>query len=123
LRRVTDVTKYAIAIALIGTAILPVSVCASSDVDLAEAKQCFRCHSIEADRTLRSPSFQSIARKYGGQDATGAQRAKLSQTIRKGTPEKGGYHWGRMAMPSPDLRPVISDAEAARLTHWILNLR
>ncbi|UXJ50235.1 c-type cytochrome [Pseudomonas citronellolis] len=86
--------------------------------ELAKSKECLSCHSVERD-TL-APSFTKIAAKYRNQ--SGAEN-HLIETVMKGTPTVGGYHWGTMKMPSPGARTVVSREEAQQLVGWILSLK
>ena len=114
-------SEVAVAVVLAGAVFISADASADANLDLAKARQCLSCHAV--DKTTLAPSFQSIALKYKGQNATPGQVTMLTETIKKGTPEAGGYHWGTMTMPSPGARPVISDAEATQLTQWILSLK
>lgn len=87
---------------------------AIAGTDLAKSKKCLMCHA--ADKELKGPSFQAIAKLYKGTDKA---EAKLAEKIRKG----GAEHWGQNVMPSTDMRGVkISDAEANELARWELIL-
>lgn len=88
---------------------------AMANQKLAEEKQCFGCHSIKTDGA--GPSFQKIAQTWKGRK--GAQAA-LVKTIRQGSAATGGPHWNKATMPDQSERPLVSDAEAKRLTRWIL---
>jgi len=94
---------------------------ADEGLELAQAKQCLSCHAV--DGPALAPSLKSIATKYKGENATRAQIIALEQTIKKGPPDAGGYHWEPMTMPTPGARPIISDAEAVQLARWVLSLR
>lgn len=82
---------------------------------LAEAKQCFGCHSIKEDGA--GPSFQKIAKAWKGRKDA---QAVLVKTIRQGSAAAGGPHWNKATMPDQSERPLVSDAEAKRLARWIL---
>ena len=85
---------------------------AIAGADLAKSKKCFECHA--ADKEVKGPSFQAVAKLYKGTDKA---EAKLADNIRKG----GAEHWGTNAMPSAEVRGVkISDAEARKLARWVL---
>ena len=94
---------------------------ADAGLQLAQAKQCLTCHDVYVP--ARAPSFRSISTKYNGRNATKAQVIGIEQTIKKGSPDAGGYHWPLTTMPIPGTRPIVSDAEAAQLTRWILGLK
>jgi len=86
---------------------------AVAGTDLAKSKKCLECHA--ADKEVKGPSFQAIAKLYKGTDKA---EAKLTDKIKKG----GAEHWGPNAMPSDDARGVkISDAEAKELARWVLS--
>ena len=74
--------------------------------DMAKAKNCLACHSLE--KKMVGPSFRDIAAKNG--DA-----AKLADSIKNGS--KG--RWG--AIPMPPNR--VSDDEAQALANWVLSLK
>lgn len=81
---------------------------AFANLQAAQKNACVACHAV--DRKLVGPSFQEIAKKYGGQaDA----EAKMVESIRKG----GSGKWGPVPMPA---QPALSDAEAKALAAWIL---
>jgi cytochrome c len=85
-----------------------VSAPAYADGELAKAKNCMACHSV--DKKLVGPAFKDVAAKYAGQKDA---EAKLAQKVMKG----GGGVWGSMAMPP---NPV-SDQEALTLVKWVLS--
>lgn len=86
--------------------------------ELAKSKECLSCHNVNRDAL--APSFAKIAAKYRNQSGAESQ---LIETVMKGTPNVGGYHWGTMEMPSPGARTVVSHEEAQELVHWILSLK
>lgn len=79
--------------------------------DLAKAKNCMACHSVEAK--LVGPSYQSVAQRYGSE--AGAAE-KLATSIRKGSVRK----WGAIPMPAQN---AVNDDEAQKLAQWILSLK
>ncbi|QXZ10763.1 c-type cytochrome [Comamonas sp. Y33R10-2] len=96
-----------IAIALSAAAIAP----AMADQALAQSKNCMACHSV--DKKLVGPSFKDVAAKYAGQkDAAD----KLAAKIIKG----GSGVWGPIPMPA---NPQVNDADAKKLTTWLLALK
>lgn len=108
--------KKAMTAALATMAFVSGAAFADAGMDLAKAKECMSCHSV--DKTALAPSFQSIAKKYKGKkDAEVA----LVKQIKSGSPDSGGYHWGTMKMPSPGARVAVSDAEAHQLLDWVLS--
>ncbi len=85
-----------------------VSAPALANLDLAKAKNCMACHSV--DKKLVGPSFKDIARKYAS-DKTAA--GTLPGKVIKG----GSGTWGPVPMPA---NPQVNDAEAKILVNWIL---
>jgi cytochrome c len=82
-----------------------------ADDDLYKTKNCFACHRV--DRTTLGPSFKSISAKYAD-DKTAA--ASLAKKIREGTVGV----WGQVPMPP---QAQVTEAEAATLARWILELK
>jgi cytochrome c len=81
---------------------------ALADAELARAKNCMACHSI--DKKLIGPSYKDVAAKYASDSGAAA---KLAKKIREG----GVGAWGQVPMPA---NPQVSEAEAARLATWVL---
>ena len=101
--------KYSL---LVGaTLALLASGSAMANMDLAKAKNCMACHSVDAK--VVGPAYKDVAKKYAG-DKTA--EAKLVQKVLKG----GGGTWGAMAMPA---NTQVSEAEAHTLVKWILSLK
>lgn len=88
-----------------------VSNMALADADLAKAKNCMACHSV--NNKVLGPSFKDIGAKYATQK--GAED-KLVQKVKKG----GGGVWGAVPMPA---NTQVSDAEAHTMIQWILTLK
>jgi cytochrome c len=88
-----------------------VSNAAMANADLAKAKNCMACHSV--NNKVLGPSFKDVAAKYAGQK--GAED-KLVQKVMKGS---SGV-WGAIPMPA---NTQVSDAEAHTLVKWILTLK
>lgn len=84
---------------------------ALADEALAKSKNCLACHA--ADRKLVGPSYKDIAKKYAG-DAKAVDM--LATKIQKG----GAGVWGAIPMPA---NPQVSDAEAKKLSAWILGMK
>ena len=83
---------------------------ASANLDLANAKTCTACHSV--DSKVLGPAFKEIAAKYAGQaDAVD----HLVTSITTGSQGR----WGPVPMPA---NPV-SKEEATTLANWILSLK
>ena len=94
------------------------TVLADAAIDLAEAKACLSCHSL--DGIAQAPSFRSIANKYREQPD---EEGRLVSTVMWGSPTFGGYHWGTTKMPTPAARIAVNQAEATQLVQWILGLK
>jgi len=92
------------------TLALMISGSAFASADLAKAKNCMACHSV--DNKIVGPAYKEVAKKYAS-DKTA--EAKLAQKIIKG----GSGTWGNVAMP-PN---AVSEAEAKTLAKWILSLK
>jgi cytochrome c len=86
-----------------------VSAPAYADAELAKAKNCMACHSV--DKKIMGPAFKDVAAKYAGQKDA---EAKLTQKVMKG----GGGVWGAMAMPP---NASVNEQEAAALVKWVLS--
>ena len=77
--------------------------------EMAKAKNCYSCHSL--DKKLVGPAFKDISAKYkGNKDA----HATLAKKVIAG----GGGVWGPIPMPP---NPVKED-EAKMLVEWILSM-
>jgi len=108
-------------VAVVSTLLVSGGAFADAGLELAQAKQCSTCHDVYVP--ARAPSFRSISMKYNGRNATREQVMAITETIKKGSPDAGGYHWPLTTMPTAGTRPIASDAEAAQLTRWILGLK
>lgn len=85
-----------------------VSAPALADLQLATAKNCMACHSV--DKKLVGPAFKDVAAKYAGQkDAA----VKLEAKVIKG----GAGVWGPVPMPA---NTQVSAEDAKKLVSWIL---
>lgn len=84
---------------------------AMANADLAKAKNCMACHSVDAK--VVGPAYKEVAKKYAG-DKTA--EAKLMTKVMKG----GSGTWGAIPMPA---NPQVSEAEARTLVKWILSLK
>ncbi|MFM7697307.1 MAG: c-type cytochrome [Limnohabitans sp.] len=78
---------------------------------LAGAKNCLGCHAVGTQ--VVGPSFKDVAKKYKGNNEAATT---LAAKIRAG----GGGVWGAIPMPA---NPQVSEAEAKKLTSWILGLK
>ena len=83
---------------------------AMADQALANSKNCMSCHAVE--RKLVGPSYKDIAKKYANQKDAAEQ---LAGKIVKG----GSGVWGAIPMPA---NPQVSEADAKKLTAWVLSL-
>lgn len=101
--------KYLIAV--VAGALTLSSASALANADLAKAKNCLACHSVE--RKVVGPAFKEIAAKYAG-DKTAA--GKLAKKIREG----GAGVWGQIPMPA---NPQVSEEEAKTLASWALSAK
>jgi len=78
---------------------------------LAKEKNCLACHAI--DNKVVGPGYKEVAAKYKGDKSA---EAKLATKIQKG----GSGVWGQIPMPA---NPQVSEAEAKKLSQWILSLK
>ncbi|GAB3499684.1 c-type cytochrome [Curvibacter fontanus] len=81
---------------------------AFANKELASKSSCMACHAV--DRKMVGPSFQDVARKYGGQKDA---EAMLAGSIKKG----GAGKWGPVPMPA---QAALSEADARTLAVWVL---
>ncbi|HYP86420.1 c-type cytochrome [Variovorax sp.] len=84
---------------------------ALADLQLAKAKNCMACHSV--DKKVIGPAFTDVAAKYKG-DAGAVD--KLADKIRKG----GSGVWGPVPMPA---NPQVSEEDARKLAAWVLEAK
>jgi cytochrome c len=97
------------AIVIAAAAVLSMSAgIASADQALATKSACMSCHKV--DKKVVGPSFQDVAKKYKGDAAASAH---IVTVIKKG----GKGVFGPVPMPP---HPKVSDADAQKLTDWIL---
>jgi cytochrome c len=96
-----------IAIVLAG-ALAMASTAALANADLAKAKNCLACHSV--DKKIVGPAYKDIAAKYAN-DKTAVDR--LAKKVREG----GVGVWGAVPMPA---NPQVNEAEARTLVQWVL---
>jgi cytochrome c len=99
------------ALMMIGSVALLASGSAMANMDLAKAKNCMTCHSV--DNKILGPAFKDVAKKYAG-DKTA--EAKLITKVMKG----GSGVWGAVPMPA---NAQVSPAEAKTLVTWILSVK
>ena len=86
-----------------------VSNAAMANADLAKAKNCMTCHSVQ--NKVVGPAFKDVAAKYAGQKDA---EDKLVQKVMKG----GSGVWGSVPMPA---NTQVSEAEAHTLVKWVLS--
>jgi len=98
--------KYLTLAAALGLAAIPA---AQANADLAKAKACMACHTINSK--LVGPSYKDVAAKYA---KDGSAEARLAEKIRKGS----SGTWGPVPMPA---NPQVSEADAKTLAKWILS--
>jgi cytochrome c len=96
---------------LIMAALTVMSAPALADEALAKSKNCMACHAV--DKKLVGPSYRDVAKKYGG-DAKAVDA--LAAKIVKG----GSGVWGAIPMPA---NPQVSEADAKKLSAWIMTLQ
>lgn len=101
----------AIAIAL---AIIHPAQPAAANPQLADEKQCLKCHQIDKDTI--GPSIRAIADRYAG-------RPEAFDMLVSRVKSGGWGHWGDMMMPPRTEYITPSDDEAAELVRWILKQR
>jgi len=98
-----------LALFLAAAAILPASLPAYANEELAKKHACLACHAV--DKKLVGPSYKEVAAKYRG-DA-GAE-AKLVDKVKKGSQGT----WGQVPMP-PNAN--VPDGDVRTLVKWILS--
>jgi cytochrome c len=84
------------------------AVYADAGADLAKAKNCLTCHSV--DKKIVGPAYKDVAAKYKT-DKTA--EARLIEKVQKG----GTGVWGQIPMPPNQVTP----AEATTLVKWVLS--
>lgn len=95
-------------LAILMTSAVVVSAPAFANKELAQKNACLACHAV--DKKLVGPSYQDVAKKYGGQNDA---EAMLAASIKKG----GSGKWGPVPMPA---QAALSDADAKALAGWVL---
>ena len=90
---------------LIASAFLALTGVAQASPDLAKAKNCMTCHTV--DKKIVGPAYKDIAAKRAGDK--GAEAA-LTAKIKNGSQ-------GQVPMPANN----VTDAEAATLAKWVLS--
>jgi cytochrome c len=97
------------AISMAAAALVPASLPAQANEELAKKHACFACHSV--DKKLVGPSYKDVAGKYRGD--SGAE-AKLVDKVKKGSQGT----WGQVPMPP---NSSVPDADVRALVKWILS--
>lgn len=100
-----------VALMIVTSAALLASGSAMANADLAKAKNCMACHTVE--KKVLGPGFKEVAKKYAG-DKTA--ETKLVTKVLKG----GSGVWGPVPMPA---NAQVTEAEAKTLVTWILSLK
>jgi len=98
-----------LAIVLAAASILPASLPAQAQEELAKKHACFACHAV--DKKLVGPAYKDVAAKY--RDDPKAE-AKLFEKVKKG----GQGVWGQVPMPP---NSQVPDADIHSLVKWILS--
>jgi cytochrome c len=98
-----------LAIFLAAAAVLPASLPAQAQEELAKKHACFACHAL--DKKLVGPSYKDVAAKYRGD---GSAEAKLADKVKKGSQGT----WGQVPMPP---NASVPDADVRALVKWILS--
>ena len=88
-----------------------VSTPALASLELAKAKNCMACHSV--DKKVLGPAYKEIAAKYA--DKKDAE-SYLAQKIIKGSQGV----WGAVPMPP---NATVTEKEANELAKWTLSLK
>lgn len=86
-----------------------VSSAAFASPELAKAKNCIACHTVE--KKVVGPAYKDVAAKYAGQKDA---EDKLTQKVLKG----GSGVWGAIPMPA---NAQVNEAEARTLVKWVLS--
>lgn len=100
--------KKSLVLALVA---LSFSGAAMANADLAKAKNCLACHTVE--NKVVGPAFKDVAKKYAGDKSA---EGKLVQKVLKG----GSGAWGTAVMPA---NTQVNEAEAKMLVKWVLSLK
>lgn len=95
-------------IATFAAAAAATAVPAFAQLDLAQAKGCMACHSV--DKKVVGPAFKDVAAKYA---ADKGAADKMAQRIMKG----GSGVWGAVPMPA---NTQVNEADAKKLAAWVL---
>lgn len=98
-----------LAIFLAAAAVIPASLPAQANEELAKKHACFACHAT--DKKLVGPSYKDVAAKYRGD---GGAEAKLADKVKKGSQGT----WGQVPMPP---NASVPDADVRALVKWILS--
>ncbi|KMN81643.1 hypothetical protein VK98_10965 [Chromobacterium sp. LK11] len=100
--------KTSLILACAALALHALPAAAAAPEALLKQHNCLACHALDAK--LVGPSYQQVAAKYKGQDAT----AKLIDKVKKG----GSGSFGPVPM-SPN--PQVPDADLKVMVQWVLS--
>jgi cytochrome c len=98
-----------LAIFLAAAVVVPASLPAHAQEELAKKHACFACHAV--DKKLVGPAYKDVAAKY--RNDPGAE-AKLVDKVKKGSQGT----WGQVPMPP---NASVPDADIRALVKWILS--
>lgn len=99
------------AVLAVATGLALVSTGALANEELAKAKNCLACHTL--DKKLVGPAYKDVAAKYASDKGAAA---KLAKKIREG----GVGVWGQVPMPA---NPQVNEKEAETLAKWVLTVK
>lgn len=95
--------------ALGSLAVVATGAARAQNVDeLLKKHNCLACHTV--DKKLVGPSYQEVAKKYGGQKDA---EKLLAEKVKKG----GVGVWGQVPMPP---NTAVPDADIQAMVKWIL---
>ncbi|RQH04948.1 c-type cytochrome [Paraburkholderia dinghuensis] len=111
--------KVRSASALIFSVVFSCAAFAQTGEQLAKAKGCTACHSV--DGVGVGPSFHDIAQRFAGLKNA---RPMLIRIVKTGTGSGPvPYHWGDVKMPPDSARVPVNEAEAKELIDYVLSQR
>jgi len=84
------------------------SAMADAGLDLAKAKNCLACHSV--DKKVVGPAYKDVAAKYAG-------KAGMVDTLAEHIMKGSQGVWGPIPMPA---NTQVNAADAKTLATWIL---
>ncbi|MBV8667154.1 MAG: c-type cytochrome [Burkholderiaceae bacterium] len=98
-----------LAVLAAGALATQVTMAAEAPADLAKAKNCLACHSVQTK--IVGPAYKDVAAKYAGQKDA---EDKLVKKVLTG----GSGVWGPVPMPP---NSQVTEAEAHTLVKWVLS--